>query len=571
MAWPGVRDYAGEAIRYAERVVAGEIPTCSWTNQAAARFLGELEDSRAGRFPFTFEPSRVELACSFVELLPHVKGRGWKGGGTIVLEPWQTFILANVFGWVDDLGFRRFRVAYIEVPRKNGKSTFTAPVGLYMLADDEEPGAEVYSAATTRDQARIIFQMCRTMARRAPRMCDVYGIHVGAHRLSVERSASWLEALSSDAHSLDGLNPHFAMIDELHAHRSRDVWDVLESAIGAREQPLLWAITTAGYDRTGVCYEVREYVTKVLTGTVVDLRTFGIIYTADNPDAWDEELEWQKANPNLGVSVKLDDMRRMARKAQEQPAALNTFLTKRLNVWVSASTAWMDMRRWHECADHDLVAEEFEGRRAFIGVDLSSKVDLAAAALIIPPLPADDGEDPEPWRMFWSFWIPEAKLEDTSVAQMSGWERDGWLTAVPGPAMDFSYVDAEVRDWCRRFDVGAIGYDPWQAHQMATAWTADRLPAVEVPMRVSHLSEPMKELERMVYTGELEHSGDPVMAWCVSNTVAKLDANDNVFPRKERPTNKIDGLVATLIGLSRALVDDGPGGSIYETRGIRAI
>lgn len=558
-----MRDYAAEAIAYAEGVLSGVVPACSWIRLAAERFLRELEEDG---FLFTFDPQRVEDVCSFAELLPHVKGRGWKGDGRIILEPWQVFILAQVFGWVDELGFRRFRVVYIEVPRKNGKSTFTAPVGLYMLADDGEPGAEVYSAATTRDQARIIFSMCRTMARRSPRMCEAMGIHVGAHRLSVERTASWLAALSADAQNLDGLNPHLSMIDELHAHRTRDVWDVLESAIGAREQPLLWAITTAGYDRTGVCFEVREYVTKVLQGVVDDPRTFGVIWTVDDPDAWDDENEWRKANPNLGVSVKLDDMRRMARKAAEQPAALNTFLTKRLNVWVSSSSAWMDMRRWAECADHGLLPEDFEGRRAFVGVDLSSKVDLAAASLIIPPIVEE-----EPWRLFLRFWIPEAKLEDSSVAQMSGWERDGWITAIPGPVMDYGYVDQEVREWARRFEVAAIGYDPWQAHQLATAWEQDGLPAVEIPMRVSHLSEPMKELERLVYAGKLAHQGDPVMTWNVANVVAKLDANDNVFPRKERAANKIDGLVATLIGLSRALVDRGPGASVYETRGIRSI
>lgn len=556
--------YAERAIAYAEAVTLGDVPACTLTEFACQRFLDDLARPD---WRWVFDPERAERVCGFKELMPHIKGRWPKGDGRLTLEDWQVFVDANVFGWVDrETRRRRFTTAYIEVPRKNGKSTWTAGTGLYMVTDDDEPGAEVYSAATTRDQARIIFGMCRTMAKRSPGMCREYGLHVGAHRLSVEATASWLEALSSDAHSLDGLNPHLAMIDELHAHKNRAVWDVLESALGARAQPLLWAITTAGHDRTGICYEVRGYVEKILNGTVVDDRVFGIIYTIDKDDDWTDETVWAKANPNLGVSVNVEDMRRMARKAQEQPSALNNFLTKRLNVWVSASTAWMDVRRWHARANPELYLEDFAGRRAFIGVDLASKVDLAAAAIWLPPV-----DDDEPWRLFTRFWLPEARLEDWPVAAAQGWERDGWLTTTPGDTTDFDYIDREVRDLCAQLDVGAIGYDPWQAAALANKWVEDRLPAVEVPARVAHFSEPMKELERMVFAGDIEHDGDPVMAWCVSNVVARHDANDNIYPRKERAAEKIDGVVAAIIGLNRALVDPGPRCSVYETRGIVSI
>lgn len=498
--------------------------------------------------------------------LPHIKGKWARAGGRLVLADWQVFILANVFGFVDAAGIRRYRACYIEVPRKNGKSTFTAAVGLYMLTEDNEPGAEIYSAATTRDQARIIFNVCRAMAKRSPGMRREYGVRVGAHALSVTDTESSLVPLSSDAHTLDGLNPSFAMIDELHAHKSRAVFDVLDSALGSRDQPVLWTITTAGTDRTGVCYEQRTYIDKILKRVIVDERVFGIVYTIDEDDDWTDEDVWAKANPNYDVSVNVSDMRRQARKAAESPSSLNNFLTKRLNVWTNAAVAWLDVRRWNKCEDPELVIADFEGRPCYLGVDLASTTDLCALAFVFPPL-----DESEKLAVFVRFYLPEGKIEEQSTGPLPGWEHEGWLLACPGDTVDFGLVDDDVREAASLYDVQAIGYDPWQAMMMATAWEADGLPAIEVPMRTRHLSAPMKELERLVLENGIVHDGNPVLAWNTSNVVATLDANDNVFPRKEKTSARIDGVVAIIIAMNRSMLSAPPATSVYETRGLAAI
>lgn len=553
------RDYVAMATQYAEDVVAGSIPACAYVQAACQR---QLTDLQRDDLRWRFDEERASHVCRFIEKLPHIKGEWARNRKPIVLEPWQVFLLTTLFGWVDDDGLRRFKTAYIEVPRKNAKSTLTSGIGLYLLAADGEEGAEVYSAATTRDQAKIVWQDAKRMADRTPGLQMRFGVETSTHSIHVEHTASWFRPLSRDqGGNLDGLNIHAALVDELHAHKTREVWDVLETGTGARQQPLLLAITTAGFNRAGICYEQRAYSIKILSGAVPDDEYFGIIYTIDDDDDWTDEANWVKANPNWGVSVNPKDIRRKARKAMEMAAAQNNFLTKHLNVWVNADTAWMDMRAWDACHALTLNIEDYAGRPCYIGLDLASKVDIADVSIMFPE---EDGSFAE----FHRHYLPEDAAESGKNSQYSGWGRTDDLILTPGNVTDFARIEDDLRDLASRFDVQEVAYDPWQAQYLANNLMEAGLPMVEYRQTVQNMSEPMKQLEALVLSGQWRHTGDPVQTWMVSNVVAHLDAKDNIYPRKEFPENKIDGVVATIMALGRAMVGQGDTSSVYEERGI---
>ena len=326
---PTGRNYAAVALRYAKAVCAGDVPACNWVRKACQRQLDDLVRFKGRASPYRFNPLLIDVAgrkyrpadnlCAFVELLPHIKGP--LAGTSIALEPWQVFVLATIFGWVKRDGRRRFRRVYIEVPRGNAKSTLSSAVGLYMLTADGEGGAECYSLATTRDQARIVFGDAQQMARKSAGFRSRYGVTVGAHNIHVLNTASKFEALSAEGSTLDGLNIHFGCIDELHAHKTRTVYDVVETGTGKRDNSLLWVITTAGSDRAGICYEARTFVTKVLAGQIEDDSQFGIIYGLDDEDDWGSEEALIKANPNWGISVRPEVILPLQAKALQLPAA----------------------------------------------------------------------------------------------------------------------------------------------------------------------------------------------------------------------------------------------------------
>ena len=335
--------YANIATQYATDVTDGTIDACVYVRQACQRHLNDLNRAaNESGFEFEFNSQLAAKACRFIELLPHVKGELANKRELILLEPWQIFIVANLFGWVDFEGKRRYRYAYVEVPRKNAKSTLAAGIGLYLGFADGEMGAEVYSAATTRDQARIVFETAQSMVRKRPDMQKAMGMEVTAHAVSSIATASTFKAVSRDyGGNLDGLNVHAALIDELHAHKSNDTYEVMATGMGAREQPILFAITTAGFILDGVCYEQRTLVTKVLSGLESHDRYFGIIYTIDDADDWRDPASWRKANPNYGVSVHKDALAAEYQRAAISPDAQADFLTKHLCVWVAARSGWL--------------------------------------------------------------------------------------------------------------------------------------------------------------------------------------------------------------------------------------
>lgn len=596
------RDYAAIALDYARGTVDGRIPAARWQVAACARQLHDLAREGTPDFPYRYEPGRGARVCLMLELLPHVKGR-WKTR-TLRLEPWQVFLVMTLFSWVcataahaDEAmrerdGMRRFRTAYIEVPRKNAKSTIAAGVGLWMLGPDNEPGAEVYSAATTREQAKIVFNTARQMALRTPAYCDRFGVEPGIHALVSLATESSFKALSSDDQTLDGLNPHAAIVDELHAHRTRGVWDVLETATGARAQSLLLAITTAGSDQSGICFEVRSYLLQILEGalaanpdlaaargytlkgaTTTDESFFGIVYTIDDGDEWGSPEAWAKANPNLGVSVKVDDIARAAQKAMRLPSAQPNFLTKRLNVWVNADSAWMDMRAWSRCGNPDLRLEQFAGVPAIVALDLSSKTDIAAVGILFRRVERETTAKGEPvdrvhYYAFGRYYLPEETVEESDNSQYRGWADSGFLTETDGNTTDFARIREELVELRDTLAIAEVGIDVYQARQLGNELQEEGFTVVEIPMTVKQLSEPMKELEAAVLGGRFHHDGNPALGWMMSNVVAHRDRKDNIFPNKPTATAKIDGPVALIMAMSRALVAPAPPArSVYEDRG----
>nr|WP_308005868.1 terminase TerL endonuclease subunit [Xanthomonas albilineans] len=546
--------YATLAYHYAEAVVAGDILACRWVQRACQRQLDDLARYTGKASPYRFNPKLkdkqgrtflpADNLCAFIERLPHVKGP--LAGASIQLEPWQVFILSTAFGWVRPDGKRRFRRSYIEVPRGNAKSTLSSAVSLYMLTADGEGGAEVYSLATTRDQARIVFGDAQTMARRSAGFRSRFAVNVGAHNMHVLGSGSKFEALSAEGSTLDGLNIHFGCIDELHAHKTRTVYDVVETGMGKRDNSLLWVITTAGSNRAGICYEVRTFVTKLLDGVIRDDTQFGIIYGLDEGDSWDTEQALIKANPNWGISVRPEVLGPLQAKAMQLPSAINNFKTKHLNEWVNAHTAWMDMRAWDACADSTLDLDDFDGQPCWIGLDLASKTDIAALMVVFQHPDIADA-----YAVFGKYYLPEDTVQAAGNSQYPGWMRSGRLTVTVGNVIDFSWIEADLIQMASRFEIQAVAFDPFQATQLSTRMLAEGLPMIEVRPTVLNFSEPMKTLEALVLQKKLVHDGDPVLAWMASNVVAHLDAKDNIYPRKERPENKIDGIVALIMAFSR--------------------
>jgi phage terminase large subunit-like protein len=548
-----VKDYDGIAEQYARDVVDGRILACRWVKLACARQLRDLERQGSDDFPYTYTPSAGARYCRAIELLPHIKGK-W-AGTLIVLEPWQIFGLMAVFSWLgadgtEREGLRRFRTTYEEVPRKNAKSTKTSGVGICMTVLDGEGGAECYSAATSRDQAKIVWADARQMVLRSPGFRNRFGVEVGAHAITVPESASKFVALSSEDGTLDGLNIHFAAVDELHAHKTRGLYDVLETATGARTQSLLWNITTAGSNKAGICYELRTYAAKVLEGVTVDETFYGIMYTIDEGDDPFAESSWRKANPNYGVSVMPDDIERLANKAKETPAALNNFLTKRLNVWVNADTAWMPAGAWEKCADRALSIGQFEHQPCYAGADLATKDDLASLGFVFPRMV--DGKPH--YYVFTRNYLPEAAVERSGNSQYSGWARERRIIVTGENSTDYDTIQDDLRADKEQYAIQAVAYDPFQAHQFATQLFAEGFPMIEVGATVKNFSEPMKEFAAAVVDGRLHHDGDPLLAWAVSNVVCHTDAKENIYPRKALPQNKIDPVVALLMAFNRALL-----------------
>ena len=543
--------YVALAHQYAEDVATDKVLACRWTRLACERYLRDLETHQPKSTELYFDVEKANRICDVVQHFPHIKGQWAKTHRRLVLEPWQCFILANVFGWMQtESDTRRFRVVYIEVPRKNAKSTLSSAVGLYLLACDGEPGALVVSAANTRDQAKLLFSDAQLMAKRERGYRDHFGVEVLAHAIVQESTASRFQALAAEYSNLDGLNIHGALVDELHAHNTRGVWDVLETAIGARRQPLMWAITTAGQNRESVCFDQRRHVTRMLEGELKDDSYFGIIYTIDEgDDPWAEE-SWRKANPNYGVSIYPENLKPLAARAQTMPSAQTAFFTKHLNIWVNADQAWLPSGAWMRCADHELALEDFEGQVCYIGIDLALRSDIAAVVLLFPPT-----DERNFYACFGRYYLPQEVIERSENSHYQGWVSEGQLIETEGAVTDWDYILDSFDDFSGRFDIREFASDPWKNAPLVNAMEKRGItvPIVNVRQSPSMTTPAMLEMEGLVLEKRIRHNGDPVLAWMVSNVVAHRLGQQGMQPQKRSPELKIDGVTALLIALDRAM------------------
>lgn len=554
---PSVQNSARVAKKYIADVLAGKVTACKWARLFCERHEKDLK--RGTKRGLYFDEDEAERVLRFFDFLRHSKGE-W-GGQPFVLSPWQQAYLWVLFGWRKKDGARRFRISYLEIGRKNGKSTMAAGVALYLLDGDKEPGAEVYSAATKRDQAKIVHgEACRMV--RASTMLKQF-ITVRTDNMFVLDTNSKFEPLSSDYNSLDGLNIHGAIVDEVHAHKTRDLWDILETATGARRQPLMFAITTAGVSRQGICRELHDYLEKVLEGSLEDDSFCGIIFTLDDEDDYTDERVWVKANPNLGVSVKLDDLRDKIRKAREAPAALNAFLRLHMNVWTQAETRWIDPDAWAACGEQTPL-EDLRKEPCYAGLDLSSTTDISAFVLKFPRT-----GDALGW-----FWIPEDEMEKRERRDrvpFSAWVRHEYVEATPGNVIDYEYIRQRIKQVAAEFKgLREIGYDPWNATQLAIQLEEDGFNVVPVRQGFQTLSPAAKELEREIMSGELKHGGNPVLRWMAANVVLAIDPAENIKPDKAKSAERIDGIVALCMAISRQIQGEDDT-SIYETRGLLTV
>lgn len=555
-----MRDYIAIANKYIDDVLSGKVVACRYVKQACKR---QLKDLKRKRWPYHFDEVKACRVCKFIELLTHIKGP--KAGERIILEPWQIFILTTVFGWLDNAGIRRFQQVYIEVPRGNGKSAISSGIGLYCLCADGEAGADIYSFATTRDQAAIVFGDAQAMARANKDLQSAFGLAVLAKSLMVLGTNSKFMAKSADGSTLDGLNTHCGIIDELHAHKTREVYDVVKTSIGKRLQPLLWCITTAGFNPTGICMEVRRFVEKILSESIKEESQFGIIYTIDDTDDWKTENALKKANPNWGVSVMPKAVLANLSMALSDPSAENNFKTKHLDVWCNANAAWMQMQKWRKCYRPEVEISEFRGLPVVYGIDLAAKTDIAAVVRVFWRIEDDKKVH---FYVFPEFWLPSETVEMSANSQYKGWAHQDLLHVTDGSVNDLQSIQEYLLEDAKNYDVQALAFDPWQAYQLAQNLMDEGLPMVELKPTVINFSEPMKTLQALVYQKRLHTDGNPVLEWMASNVVGHLDAKDNIYPRKEQQNNKIDGIVALIMAINRtialdvennaAIIDSGP-------------
>lgn len=534
---------------YAKRVIAGKIPACKWIILLCQQHLDDLEQAKSDGFPFYFDPAKAEKVAKFLQLLPHTKGK-WAGKRELVkLEPWQLFSVCIPFGWIrkkDDT--RRYRTILIFVPRKNGKSIIGGGIGLYMLTADGEFGAEVYSGATTEKQAWEVFRPAKLMVERTPALKEHFAVEVNASNICRLEDGSRFEPVIGKPG--DGSSPSCSIVDEYHEHKDSTLFDTMETGMGAREQPVMLVITTAGSSIGGPCHQLVRDSERMLEGVLKRDDLWAALYTIDEGDDWTSEDVLIKANPNYGVSIAGDFLLARQRDAMQSASKQATFRTKHLNEWVGAKNAWLNMLRWRQCPERKTLAE-LEGRPCFIGLDLASKIDIAGNVLVFPPV----ADDPL-WHVHGRYYLPEARVIeelDGNTDRYREFDALGLLTLTDGEVIDFEVIKEDLREFSGRFDVQQVAYDPWQATQLAQEMTNEGLLMVEVRQTVQNISEPMKELEALVLQKKLAHGDCPILTWMASNVVAKLDVKDNIYPNKERPENKIDGIVGLIMALSRAI------------------
>ncbi len=505
-----------------------------------------------------FDPEAADRVVGFFrDCLTHVKGD--LAGKPLLLAPWQKAIVGNLFGWKRPDGTRRYRECLVYVPRKQGKSLMASGIALYALFCDGEKGAEIYAAAADRDQARLIWDVSRRQILNEPtlsRACTLY-----QHSIVVEGAGSSYKAIAADAGSQHGYNSHLVVVDELHAQPTPDLVEVLLTSTGARRQPLVVYLTTADFERPSICNEKHAYACRVRDRVIDDPAFLPVVYEARRDDDWTDPEVWARVNPNLGVSVPAEYLRRECARAREQASYQNTFKRLHLNMATQTDVAWIDIADWDACAAPPDPAS-LEGRPCWAGLDLASTRDLTALVLLFP----DDGNAVLPF-----FWAPRdgAHLrERRDRVPYAAWAREGHMELTPGNVTDYAAVRERLRALREAYDIRELAFDRWAATQLVSQLRDDGLEVVPFGQGFASMSAPSKELEKLVLEGKLRHDGNPVLRWCATNVMVETDPAGNVKPSKSRSKEKIDGIVALVMALGRAIVRAPAVRSNYERRGI---
>lgn len=546
------------AEQYAADVRSGKLPACHWVRQAVERYYNDLDN--AIEKGWIFSRQHAERAINFVEKLRHVKGK-W-ASQYLRLEPWQCFILWNLFGWLmADTKTRRFTEAYVEVARKNGKSTLASAVALYMEFADRELGAEVYSVATTRDQARICFDYAQQMVRGSD--LRNYAI-VTRDAIAFEKMGATYKPLSSEGKTLDGKHSHCVICDEYHAHPTDEVYDVMQTSMGARQQPMMFIITTAGLNTSVPCFAYRKTMCQVLDGAMEADRNFAIIYTLDTLEEVDNPEMWVKANPCYGVSLGEEWLRDQWEKMKREPNKIANIMTKSFNVWMDAPTVWIPDRQWSEMQSV-VPQDDLIGCNCVAALDLAAVNDYCALMLLF--------HEQERYQMLWKFYIPEEKYRNRyelqrENANIEQWVEDGYITVTDGNVTDYDYIMADIERLGQMYNITAVAYDPWNSSTVAPKLVEKGVNMQMFTQTIGNFAPPTKEFERLVGLGIIDHYDNPVARWMLSNVVIREDVNGNRRPDKAKSSEKIDGIVAAIMALGQHMSDSSSRVSVYATRGI---
>lgn len=544
--------HVSAAERYVSEVISGKIPACKWVKLACERHNRDTASSISKGFPYIFDHEKAEKVCRFLEKLPHTKGKWAKRNPktglpeTMVLESWQKFVICSIFGWVNKkTGKRRFHKVRLYIPRKNGKSFFGAGIALYMLAKDGEPGAEVYSGATSEKQAWEVFGPARQMAIADPRLAPGLKLLVNAQSLvKPDDNSKFLPIIGKPG---DGASPHCAIIDEYHEHKTSELIDTMETGMGAREQPLSLVISTAGVDTAGPCREDWKSCERILenTGGFEDDTTFCVIWTTDADDRWDCEASLVKANPNWGVSINAERILAEMKVAQQSARKQSAFKTKYLNQWVSAKEGFFNISEWAKL-EREIKREDFKEYPSYIAGDLASKHDLVALMqlFVLPD---------KRYALFGKYYLPAATIDLPENQHYRNWQLEGWIESTGDEITDLESFKEDAINLCREYKVEEFPFDPNRAWGVFPALQREGLPVVEYRNTVLTMSEPMLELDALIRSGRIIHNGDPVLAWAIGNTTGKMDAKGNVYPRKENDASKIDPVVSALFAIGRAM------------------
>lgn len=511
-----------------------------------------------------YDKKKADFVVSFIEQLCHTKGI-WAGEKFELID-WQEQIIRDLFGIVKPNGYRQFNMAYVEIPKKQGKSELAAAIAIYLLCGDQEERAEIYGCAADRQNATIVFDVASDMIRMCPALAKRCKIQASIKRITYLPTNSFYQVLSAEAYSKHGFNIHGVVFDELHTQPDRKLFDVMTKGSGdARQQPLYFLITTAGSDTKSICYEVHQKAKDILDGRKHDVTFYPVIYGAEMDDDWTDPKVWKKANPSLGITVDIEKVRVACESARQNPAEENTFRQLRLNQWTKQSVRWMPIEKWNTCK-FDYTPDFLRGRVCYGGLDLSSTTDITAFVLVFPPTSEDEHYYVLPY-----FWIPEENMERRVAkdhVNYSLWEKQGFLQVTEGNVIHYGFIEEFIDELGKVYNIKEIAFDRWGAVQMSQ--DLDNLGFTVIPFGqgFKDMSPPTKELMNLVLSGKLRHNAHPVLNWNMDNICVRVDPAGNIKMDKSKSIEKIDGAVALVMALDRAIRNQGTQASVYDSRGL---